>query len=119
MGHSREQIILCLNRLFCVKQGQFAARCVPDLKSPLIKISGTRPETICTRSITGTIDTMTPDTFGKVDPLSSFDHVRGWFRRKRTSLKAGWKRIRCEGESSGTPREQDHSKGSDGQQARL
>src|SRR5687768_588869 len=51
-----------------------------NLKRSLIKVSGSWPETISGRAIASSINAMTPDTFGEIDPLASLDHFcrRQW-----------------------------------------
>ena len=79
VSHGIEQIVFARTRslFIVVEKWQFSARRMTNFECPLIKVSRTWPESIGTRAVTGSIDAVTPDTFGKIHTLSRFNHVCG------------------------------------------
>ena len=76
MSDGFKQIILDQELAFLASnKRQFTAGRMPNLERSLVEVSGTRPEAIGAGPIARSIDPMTPDTLGEIDPLSCFDHI--------------------------------------------
>ena len=59
-----------------LRKGQLSAGRVSNLEGALIEIPGPGPETVSGGAVPPSVHSMTPDTFGEIDPLPGFDVFR-------------------------------------------
>src|SRR5215217_956935 len=111
VSDSFKQIILTSNGFSSIEQRQFTACRVANLERSLVEVAGSWPEAIGSWSITGSVNAMTPDTLGEIDPLAGLDHISGRFGSQFALLKSCRQCFFCKAYRSSASRNQNDSEG--------